>query len=339
VTIRLRISALALLSALGVAAGCGSNGNEGGGPCTTGESRTCVCPTGSEGTQICPAEGVWGTCTCSGDGSGGNSGDPPEGSGGSQTSGSGGSGDPPDADAVASVAACIDTLPDWAQQNASSAGTETAIINAIIAACDEFAPAGAEWQTYCRAHLAGAIVAESSYDATSVVVDSYAERSVDGQTAYDPTVGLLQIRFSSTVRDFHDNGPMDALARIGCSFQNVGSQDEVFWATGANQYLSMMQEPACNIAFAAWYYYIHATGNGGTQVTYAWAYCNGEGVAGNLAIGLLSHLRGPAGAIGADVNDAYVTSIRGYFDGCLGSVPSPHPFEITLQPEPSKYCG
>jgi len=81
-------------------------------------------------------------------------------------------------------------------------GRAAPIVTAIINTCAEFAPPGAQWQTYCQMFLVGAINAESSYDALA--------GSAGAGT--DPTVGLLQIRFSSTVRDFADYGPVDAMA-------------------------------------------------------------------------------------------------------------------------------
>ncbi len=90
---------------------------------------------------------------------------------------------------------------------------------------------------------------------------------------------------------------------------------------------------------------VYATGNGGDSVVYHWQYCDGGGVAGNLILGLLSHLRGPSGAINGDEEnplDPYVVQIRDWFDTCLAvnniQVSGTHPFEQTLQPDPSKYC-
>jgi len=143
VTISRDLGALVLASALGMAVGCGSDGDGDSDTCRAGEGRSCHCSTGAEGTQTCLADGSWSECDCSEDGTGGSSGDPPVGTGGTDL-GSGGSGDPPNNDPVANLEACIDTLPDWVQQNLIDAGTEPAIIDAIIDACTEFAPSGDE---------------------------------------------------------------------------------------------------------------------------------------------------------------------------------------------------
>ena len=160
------------------------------------------------------------------------------------------------------------------------------------------------------------------------------EDSYGGAT--DPTVGLLQIRFSSVVSEYNEQGPLDAIERIGCTWPQISEGD-----TGAD-HLEWMQDIACNIGLGAWYTYVYATGNGGTSVVYLYQYCQGEGVPSNLIIGLLSHLRGPAGAVGGGEDD-YVTRIREWFDTCLSvngiQVSGAHPFEITLQPDPDKYCG
>jgi hypothetical protein len=76
-----------------------------------------------------------------------------------------------------------------------------------------------------------AIVAESSYVTSEVVNDAYGGTS-------DPTVGLLQIRFSSTVHDFNYSGPPAKIAAIGCDWpaELPGETDsDTFWkAQGAN---------------------------------------------------------------------------------------------------------
>jgi hypothetical protein len=160
--------------------------------------------------------------------------------------------------------------------------------------------------------------------------------------ANDPTVGLLQVRFSSTVQDYNSYGPLDKMAAIGCAWpaalqsQASGSS---FWTTaGATTYLSFMQDVACNIGLATWYYFINATGNGGSSAIYAGPYCQGKGVAGTMVVGLLSHLMGPAGAHPPDPNNSYVTGIKARFTKLLGGLPSPDPFAAALSPEPAKYC-
>jgi hypothetical protein len=101
-----------------------------------------------------------------------------------------------------------------------------------------------------------------------------------------------------------------------------------------------MQDVACNIGLATWYYFINATGNGGSTATYAYQYCQGTGTAGTMVIGLLSHLQGPGFTRPPDASNSYVTGIKGRFTSLLGgTLPSPDPFTQSLSPETSKYCG
>jgi hypothetical protein len=244
---------------------------------------------------------------------------------GGTSTGTGGTSSTVDPNAAEQISACIDSLP-WGQSNIQD---RNEVINAIINTCVEFAPPGDEWQTYCQMFLASAINKESSYQAGLIVEDSYG-----GST--DPTVGLTQIRFSSTVSDFNDGGPIDTIERIGCDWPTINSGD------GYAQHAAMMTDVTCNIALGAWYYFVYATGNGGSSVVYLYQYCQGQGVAANLVIGMLSHLRGPSGAVGGG-SDPYVDQIREWFDECLRvnniQVSGTHPFELTLQPEPDKYCA
>ena len=55
-----------------------------------------------------------------------------------------------------------------------------------------------------------------------------------------------------------------------------------------------MQDVSCNIALASWYYFYNATGNGGPNAVYISNYCAGNGIAGTMVTGLLSHLLGGA---------------------------------------------
>jgi hypothetical protein len=233
----------------------------------------------------------------------------------------------------------------------------------IAMSCREFAPLEANWLRKCEAVITSAIVAESSYNPASVVVDSYATRQVDGVTANDPTVGLLQIRFSSTVHDYNYYGPMPKMAAIGCSWPSaLSSQADspTFWATaGGTTYLSFMQDVACNVGLATWYYFYNATGNGGSSAVWISDYCAGRGVAGTMVVGLLSHLQGGNFTRPADANNAYPYGIEccacgnpsicscsgctGRFAAFMGigtsaSRPSPDPFQESLVPEVSKYC-
>jgi hypothetical protein len=134
----------------------------------------------------------------------------------------------------------------------------------------------------------------------------------------------------------------------------------LFWATeGGTTYLSFMQDVACNIGSAAWYYFYNATGNGGASAVWISNYCTGQGIAGTMVTGLLSHLEGGSYPRPADPNNAYPWGIEccscGNPSGCTctgctgrfaalmeigtpNSRPSPDPFLETLTPEPTKYC-
>jgi hypothetical protein len=221
----------------------------------------------------------------------------------------------------AAIEACMSKLPYGATD--LSAAQRAPIITAIINTCAEFAPPGAEWQTYCQMFLVAAINAESSYDT---------QAGTQGASG-DPSVGLLQIRFSSVVRDFADYGPINALTRIGCNFGTVTSSDS--YATKS----AMMLDVNCNVAIATWYYFIFASGNGGSSVVWVDQYCSGEGVAGNLHIGIASFLMGgDAAHTSLSGADFYYNEIKGWFDPCV-TYTGTHPFELSIQPNVKKYCG
>jgi len=259
-------------------------------------------------------------------------------------------------------------LPNYAYNNIKTNFPAGAAFNtlacAIAMTCVEFAPMETNWLRKCEAVLTSAIVAESSYVPTEVVNDSYSTRAITGGTANDPTVGLLQIRFSSTVHDFNYFGPMPKMAAIGCTWPaalTTQADTATFWATaGGTTYLSFMKDPVCNIALAAWYYFYNATGNGGANAVYISNYCAGTGVAGTMVTGLLSHLLGGAYPRPANANDPYpfgieccaggnpsvttCTGCSGRFAAFMGigtttaSRPNPDPFQESLVPEVSKYC-
>jgi hypothetical protein len=173
-------------------------------------------------------------------------------------------------------------------------------------------------------------------------------------------VGLLQIRFSSTVHDFVAQGATAALSCVGCTFpaglatHKDEPGDSAFWAvSGPTQNLATMKDLACNIGLGAWYYYANATSNGKpSAATYLDAYCAGQGTAGNLITGLLSHFEGPDGGNGVVPNMAgvnalqgtnagayqYVTELKTQFDSMVGPVSGTHPFFIKLVPSASQYC-
>lgn len=216
----------------------------------------------------------------------------------------------------------MDRLP-WGAVD-MSAEERAPIVTAIINACAEFAPPGPEWQTYCQMFLVAAINAESSYDVL-------AGTSGAGD---DPTIGLLQIRFSSTIRDFADYGPFDALERAGCDFGTVTSEDS--YATKADQ----MVDVNCNVAIGTWYYFIFGSGNGGPDVVWVYEYCRGGGggVAGNLHIGMACHLMGAEAAHSSMSGaDYYYDTIKGWFDPCV-TYSGTHPFELPIEPDTDQYC-
>lgn len=213
---------------------------------------------------------------------------------------------------------------------------------AIVKSCDEFAPSVENWVKYCQAVVTSAIVSESSYNPKGVVYDTYARRAITGGTADDPTVGLLQDRFSSTISGFNQYGPMAKMAAIGCAWPPellTVAGNSTTWATaGGTTHLSFMQDPVCNIALGTWFYFHNATGNGGTTVVWLNGICAGNGVAGNMIVGLLSHLQGGSYARPADPNNSYVAGIKARVALLLGGLPNPDPFTQVLPPEPAKYC-
>jgi hypothetical protein len=261
----------------------------------------------------------------------------------------------------------VGALPNYAYNNiktnfpAGAAFDELAC--SIAMSCLEFAPMEADWLRKCEAVITSAIVAESSYSPNSVVIDSYATRAVSGATANDPTVGLLQVRFSSTMHDYNYYGPMAKMAAIACTWPaelQTQADTATFWATaGGTTYLTFMQDVACNIGSAAWYYFYNATGNGGASAVWISDYCGGKGIGGNMVVGLLSHLQGGSYARPADESNPYpwgieccscgnpsgcaCTGCTGRFAAFMGigtasSRPNPDPFLGALAPEPTKYC-
>ncbi|MGO9290488.1 MAG: hypothetical protein ACLQIJ_17275 [Polyangia bacterium] len=261
----------------------------------------------------------------------------------------------------------VGALPNYAYSNIKTNFPAGAAFDklacSIAMSCVEFAPMETDWLRKCEAVVTSAIVAESSYNPNSVVTDSYATRALTGATANDPTVGLLQVRFSSTMHDFNYNGPMAKMAALGCTWPpELQTQPDTtnFWATeGGTTYLSFMQDVACNIGSAAWYYFYNATGNGGASAVWISNYCAGQGIAGTMVTGLLSHLEGGNYPRPADPNNPYpwgieccscgnpsgctCTGCTGRFAAFMGigttaSRPTPDPFQEVLSPEPTKYC-
>jgi hypothetical protein len=214
------------------------------------------------------------------------------------------------------------------------------LVDAIVGSCDLFAPPLPNWHFYCEAVLASAIVSESTYNPTEVVNDAYATMSGHN----DPTVGLLQIRLSSTVHDYNYYGSLTKLASIGCAWPaaltSLASGDAQWFTLGGTAtYLAFMEDAGCNVPLAAWYYFSNATGNGGPNPIYAAQYCAGQGIAGNMVIGLLSHLLGPGFPRPPDANNAYPVGIKYRFVTLVGgTLPSPDPFGVTLSPSVPQYC-
>jgi hypothetical protein len=337
---------IAAAGALALIVGCGSSEDEGGSSGAGDDASTTFGADGSSGG----ASGTVGSSGAVGT-SGGGGGD-----GGA----SGCSGSAADPAAAAAVSGYIDKLPF--QKPTGAARAEA--IDAIIKSCEVFGPPAAKdpgWdRKFCWAHLVAAIEKESSYNATSTVKDSYGSRNTAAGKANDPTVGYLQVRFSSTVRDFTISGNTNNLSCAGCTFpasfatHKNESGDSAFWAvSGPTQNLATMTKIACNVGMGAWYYYFNATGNGKpTAPTYVDAYCKGQGTAGNLVTGLLSHLQGAENGKGVIPNIAgvnalqgsnpgaynYVTEIKKNFDSMVGAVNGTHPFFIKLSPNPTQYC-
>ena len=172
-------------------------------------------------------------------------------------------------------------------------------------------------------------------------------------------VGLLQVRFSTTVQGYVSLGQPKALACVGCNFpasitshkNELGSSP--YWAvTGPTENMALMQSAKCNVGLGAWYYYLHATGNGNpAKATYVGDYCKGQGTAANVITGLRSHLEGSEKGRGVIANQAaldalgagsnaykYITAIKTPFDKMVSPPAGKHPFFLTMAPQLSQYC-
>lgn len=330
-----------------------------------GGSDDSLAPGADPGSGAGASSGSSGTSGASGtSGSSGTSGTSGASGSSGTTSADGGSsacsGSADDPAAATTISGYMDKLP----YNAPKDPLRGQVIDAIIRSCHVFAPPQATtpgWKKeYCWAHLVAAINKESGYNTALSVTDAYGTRSIGAQKANDPTVGLTQIRFSSTVRDYVVKGPLEKLSCVGCtlpaslSTHTSEQGDSAFWAvTGPTANMSTMQSAACNVGLGAWYYYVNATANGNPAApTYLAAYCSGGGTAANLVTGLLSHLKGPSGGKGviADMNGVnalqgtdngayqYVTTIKSWFDPMVGPVSGKHPFFVTMAPSSAQYC-
>jgi hypothetical protein len=234
--------------------------------------------------------------------------------------------------------------PSGASQNITKnfplGPTRDRLVNSIVGSCAAFAPKLPNWILYCEAVVASAIVSESTYNPDEVVNDG-TSMAAGGN---DPTVGLIQVRFSSTVHDYNSNGPITTITNIGCAWPTAtfAALSATAWTNSGSQYISFMEDPACNVPLATWYYFYNATGNGGpttASVVYIAQYCQGMGIAGDMVIGLLSHLDGPAGfPRPADATNPYPAGIKYRFTNLLGALPSPDPFAVSLSPSVAQYC-
>lgn len=346
--------------------GAATGGSSTGGVVTSGGSSTGGAATGGSSTGGAATGGAsTGGVATGGSSTGGAA------TGGSSTGGSSSTACPgADATEFETVSGWLNNtlatgaLPQYAYDNIESYYPTQAAFDelacSIAMSCLEFAPNG--WLRKCEAVIASAMVAESSYNHASIVEDSYGG-------AADPTVGLLQIRFSSTVRDYNYYGPMEKMAAIGCEWPSElpgqTQNDDTFWRGQGASYIPFMTSVPCNAALGTWYYFYNATGNGydpndADGAKWIHEYCAGDGVAGTMVVGLLSHLMGgnydhqavdgthaypwgieccPEGS----PNDRPCTGCTGRFAAFMGigttaSRPSPDPFQEVLQPEPEKYC-
>lgn len=265
-----------------------------------------------------------------------------------------------DAETRRTIGGFIDTLP----RDKPGAELRERVIDVIARSCSVFTPPESEGgvftRRHCWAHLVASALKESSYVPTSVVNDAYGRRNVDGTQANDPTIGLLQLRFSSAIRSFVISGNANALACVGCALpaeladHTKEPGNSRFWAVdGPTRYMATTQDLSCNVGIGAWYYYLFASGNGrSSQVTYADAYCSGGGTAGNLVTGMISYVNGPDGGKGVIADEAglgglagrdanahrYVTEIKGWFDAMIPPASGKHPFFALLSPSPATYC-
>jgi hypothetical protein len=322
----------------------GSGGNPGTGGSATGGSNPST-----------GGNAVGGTATTGGSATGGKA------TGGAATGGASASGGTAGAGASCSGAdpaeitrvsgwlkntISVNALPNYAYSNIKTYFPTTAafdkLVCSIVMSCTEWAPSLPNWLLYCEAVITSAIVSESSYNPNGVVYDTYARRAITGGTADDPTVGLLQDRLSSTASAVNFYAPLAKMAAIGCSWPpalvTLASSSTIWSTGGGTTYLSFLEDPACNIGMGTWFYFSNATGNGGTTVVWTAGMCAGNGIAGNMIVGLLSHLQGGNYTRPADPNNSYVTGIKARFALLLGGLPSPDPFTQVLPPEPSKYC-
>ncbi len=110
-----------------------------------------------------------------------------------------------------------------------------------------------------------------------------------------PTLGLLQIRKSSTVRDMNRYGNTAPLVERGIFFQDPTNEQ--------------LMDISYSVHLGMWYISLHARSN----ARYARQYCVEEGETGNIVVGLSSHRIGPTAVQqGTDLHLAveYVDKIK-----------------------------
>ncbi len=236
---------------------------------------------------------------------------------------------PIDSGDAARVSGYIDVLP-WGQEALDNAGKRDEFIEAVIRACAEFAPPDEDWQIWCQAFLVAAACRESSLDVGLVHWD-----------IPDPPVGLFQIRFGCSVREFDKYGKKEALERIGCEWPDFSGLSDDDWAEPTLEQIKWMQNVECNVGIGAWVYFLMASGNGAPPY-YVHNYCAGEGTPGNLVIGMLDYFIGPGGSTNFNEDDPYshpyVAPIKEYFDLMITPTPDPHPFIRKFETSPCQHC-
>ena len=184
----------------------------------------------------------------------------------------------------------------------------------IAMSCREFAPAGSNWLRKCEAVITSAIVAESSYNPASVVVEllRHAQRERDDGERSDggPTPDPLQLH-RSRLQLLRPDGENDRhRLHVALRAELASRQRRLLGDRSAARRTSRSCRTSLQRRLATWYYFYNATGNGGTNPVWISNYCASQGVAGNMIIGLLSHLLGGNFPRPADVNNPYPFGIE-----------------------------
>lgn len=135
--------------------------------------------------------------------------------------------------------------------------------DAVIDACAVYFPD--IHLTYCSRIFIATILKESTFNQYEIH---------EADQPY-PTIGLMQIRKSTTVDDYYQYGNTEYLKERGILFGDPSRQD--------------MENILYNIHVGMWYISLHARSN----ARYAQDYCREEGEPGSIAVGLSSHRIGP----------------------------------------------